>query len=690
MWILDGFRGSVESFAFIMTTTIAHDAPRVSTSPRLHELAFAAVAALLDSKDVGGGADLQFLLSHRQRIQQSGDEWGEALEMALRRPAPQDVRLVELGAALRLSVFEELTIALAVAVEEDPLAGRALARVQAPVGSSRPTLGLIALAFGSAVAPDDSAYSTLLDGPALQSGFLTLLNESAPLPERMVAVPPPLALALGGRPCAWPGVMIGFSESIVLAKSTRDEAARQAEALLAQTRAGLLLRAGLSVEARAVALEIARQVGRTPAFIESDKLTGMGPWLRLRNLLPVFVCENGPSERRVLPTLPGYDGPILALAGPEGGVESATGPLPVWILTVPPAREREILWLEALGPDAADLAGELAFNHRHGAGRIAQVGRLARQFASVRCARQSEEAPGLRNEDVIAASWTAAAGGLDSLAEPLRAPVPDNALVAPPALREQLEMLARRCRARDALIEGLGPAATTRYRPGLRALFTGPSGTGKTLAAGWLATRLELPIYRVDLASVTSKYIGETEKNLAQLLARAENAEVILLFDEADSLFGKRTDIRDSNDRFANAQTNYLLQRIENYDGIVLLTSNSRARFDSAFARRLDCVLEFNLPAPDERRDLWLAHLGDHHTLAPVQLNRIAALADLAGGYIRNAVLCAALLSRGQKITQVECVRGLQMEYRKIGRSLPGELENVLRINSKQPPQTNT
>ena len=163
---------------------------------------------------------------------------------------------------------------------------------------------------------------------------------------------------------------------------------------------------------------------------------------------------------------------------------------------------------------------------------------------------------------------------------------------------------------RDELVAGLGVSATTRYRPGVRALFTGPSGTGKTLAAGWIATRLGLPLYRVDLASVTSKYIGETEKNLAQLLARAEQAEVILFFDEADSLFGKRTDITDSNDRFANAQTNYLLQRIENYDGIVLLTSNSQARFDTAFARRIDFVIEFSQPAPEERRAIWLSHLG--------------------------------------------------------------------------------
>ena len=149
----------------------------------------------------------------------------------------------------------------------------------------------------------------------------------------------------------------------------------------------------------------------------------------------------------------------------------------------------------------------------------------------------------------------------------------------------------------------------------MRALFTGPSGTGKTLAALWLANRLGLPLYRVDLAAVTSKYIGETEKNLATLLARAEASEVVLLFDEADALFGKRTEIRDSNDRFANAQTNYLLQRIETYDGIVLLTSNSRARFDPAFARRIDMMLELQLPGPAERRDLWRAHLGADHAL---------------------------------------------------------------------------
>ena len=184
--------------------------------------------------------------------------------------------------------------------------------------------------------------------------------------------------------------------------------------------------------------------------------------------------------------------------------------------------------------------------------------------------------------------------------------------------------------------------------PGVRALFVGPSGTGKTLAVGWMATRLGLPLYRVDLASVTSKYIGETEKNLAQLFARAEHSEVVLLFDEADSLFGKRTDVKDSNDRFANAQTNYLLSRIESYEGIAILTSNSRARFDSAFTRRLDAIVDFPAPGPEERRDLWTAHLGQAHGLDFADLNRLAAKCDLAGGHIRNIVLAAAALARAR------------------------------------------
>ena len=249
------------------------------------------------------------------------------------------------------------------------------------------------------------------------------------------------------------------------------------------------------------------------------------------------------------------------------------------------------------------------------------------------------------------------------------------------ALREALQALLLRCRARDGLVDSLGASATTRYHPGVRALFVGPSGTGKTLAASWLATKLAMPLYRVDLASVTSKYIGETEKNLAQLLARAEQAGVILLFDEADSLFGKRTDVQQANDRFANAQTNYLLQRIETYDGVTLLTSNSRQRFDQAFARRLDMVIEFSLPQPQQRLALWRSHLGDQTDVSTQDLNRLAAAVDLCGGHIRNAVLMAAVLSQSEhrSISYEDLLAGVGSEYQKQGRQVPA----VLKVNSR-------
>jgi SpoVK/Ycf46/Vps4 family AAA+-type ATPase len=228
----------------------------------------------------------------------------------------------------------------------------------------------------------------------------------------------------------------------------------------------------------------------------------------------------------------------------------------------------------------------------------------------------------------------------------------------------------------------------------------GPSGTGKTLAASWLATRLGIPLFRVDLAAITSKYIGETEKNLSQLLARAEQSEVLLLFDEADSLFGKRTDISDSNDRFANAQTNYLLQRMESYDGITVLTSNGRSRFDDAFSRRFDAILTFPLPGPEERRELWLAHLGPAHTIPNAQLNVIAATAELTGGQIRNAVLHAAvsafagssdataqISSPKVPIQAQHVLAGVASEYRKLSRQLPNELKAHLLSPNAQPAQ---
>ncbi|MCP4623001.1 MAG: ATP-binding protein, partial [bacterium] len=336
-----------------------------------------------------------------------------------------------------------------------------------------------------------------------------------------------------------------------------------------------------------------------------------------------------------------------------------------WSVPISLKEERFELWQGYLAD--VELSTELADNHLHSAGRIAEWSRLSMRKAEL------NRRPRPLREDIRQAAWISEGGGMGALAQSIQTDVPDNALVLRPQTRQELLLLIQRCRGRETLGENLGITVKSSYQVGVRVLFTGPSGKGKTLASGWLATHLNLPLYRVDLASVTSKYIGETEKNLSKLLAKAEQDEVVLLFDEADALFGKRTEVKDANDRFANAQTNYLLQRIESYKGIVLLTSNSRARFDPAFTRRLDMIVDFPAPGPEERRTLWQVHLGGAHQLSARQLNQLAATCDLCGGHIRNASLTAALKAQVQSrpIRFADIIEGLTDEYKKLSRQMP-------------------
>jgi hypothetical protein len=657
--------------------------PVLAPSVRLRDVALAAVEEITGSGR-SSRQEEHFLQEIAGIVGTNGRSLNRALDECVLAPAPGDERLVWLAGELHLSRLEVLAVALAAAVEDNPLFGRVLAHVQTPVGGSRPTLGLLASSFERAFEATAAVVPTLLNGPAAKAGLLCALNDTAPLPERPVMVPAPLCLALAGHDSMWAGTTIGMQETgtVPLPDSVRAQAERHAAALEGEAHRGLALRTGSPAEGRSVALTIAGILNRRPVFIETDKVAGFGPWLLLRRLLPVFCQELAPAERRRLPGLPGYDGPVLVVCGPEGSIEMSQGSTTSWSLPIPSKDARRTLWRAALGrragpnPEAdcetIELADQLAGDHRHGTGRIAHLGRLAQHLAAL-AGRSTVD-----RSDVLAAAWTGEGGGLDSLAEPLRTSVSDEALVASAPLRADLDALLLRCRSREDLADGLGASASTRYRPGVRALFTGPSGTGKTLAAGWIATKLGLPLYRVDLASITSKYIGETEKNLSQLLARAEQAEVLLLFDEADSLFGKRTEINDANDRFANAQTNYLLQRIENYDGVVVLTSNSQARFDDAFARRLDFIIDFPLPGPDERRALWQSHLGPQTKLTASELNQLAVLVDLSGGQTRNVVLAAAVHARRarREIEFADLLSGIGAELRKLGRQVPLDLQS--------------
>jgi hypothetical protein len=588
----------------------------------------------------------------------------------LTSPAPacaEDLPVLTLAAMLGLSAVEQLAIALLVAVEDDPQVAALVTALQAPSGGSRPMVGLVATALAPASTRDGGALAELVDGPARRAAAFMLRGDDAPISERRLALPPPVHAALRGLDIELPGVTIGARPHVPLAASALATAATHAAAFSSDERV-LILRTPSIAEGRAACAAVAAATGADIAFVDGEPPIGLGLWLALRGLVPAFVYELGPNERRRLPSIPGYDGPMLALAGIEGTIDRDGVACPSWRLTVPSPAERTALWRASLDDDA--LAQTLATQHRHGAGRIAQLGRAARRTARLRGADVVDRG------HVRAAAWTSEGPGLRGLAEPIDDDVPSDALVTTPALRRDLELLLMRCRARDGLVDGLGAAMRARHRPGVRALFVGPSGTGKTFAASWLSSRLSAPLYRVDLAAVTSKYIGETEKNLAQLLGQAEHEEIVLLFDEADSMFGKRTDVKDANDRFANAQTNFLLQRIESFDGIIILTSNSRTRIDAAFTRRLDAVVDFPPPGPAERRELWRAHLGEYHELDAASFNRLATVCEFAGGHVRNAVLCASLLARcaGRRIGLPDLVAGLAVEYRKLGRTVPAEL----------------
>jgi SpoVK/Ycf46/Vps4 family AAA+-type ATPase len=269
---------------------------------------------------------------------------------------------------------------------------------------------------------------------------------------------------------------------------------------------------------------------------------------------------------------------------------------------------------------------------------------------------------------------------LRRLATPVTRRVTAEALVMSEPLARDLTALINRCRKRETIWDALGPSLAASTTRGVRALFAGDTGTGKTTAAAYVATALGAPLYRCELGAVMNKYIGESEKNLGALLDHAEAADVVLLFDEADALFGRRSDGAETGERYANMLTNYLLTRIEAHNGIVILTVNSKTRIDPAFWRRLDQVIDFPAPGYAQRVALWRSHLGDRAPPAEL-IEHLAAYCDLAGGNIRNVVLAAAAMApAGAPIAPAEITMALRREYAKLGRALPAQLVPVTRV----------
>jgi SpoVK/Ycf46/Vps4 family AAA+-type ATPase len=266
--------------------------------------------------------------------------------------------------------------------------------------------------------------------------------------------------------------------------------------------------------------------------------------------------------------------------------------------------------------------------------------------------------------------------GLDRLARHVSPEATWADLVLPPDALSGLQHLADRVAHRDRLLDdwalrrggGRGEAVT--------ALFVGESGTGKTLAAEVIAGALALDLYVIDLSTVVDKYVGETEKNLERVFTGAEGVNGVLFFDEADALFGKRSEVSDARDRYANIEVAYLLQRMESFDGLAILATNLKANLDEAFARRLSLVVEFNQPDAPERRRLWDKSFGAVPLGDDVDLDFCAEAFRLAGGDIRNVAVTAACFAAAgsQVVTMLDLIRAIQLEYRKLGR-LCGEAE---------------
>jgi hypothetical protein len=323
--------------------------------------------------------------------------------------------------------------------------------------------------------------------------------------------------------------------------------------------------------------------------------------------------------------------------------------------------EREAAWQTVAGArDAADVAARFRLD----AGRIAEAASLARVEASLAGRKRATRA------DLSAGARAASSRRLGELARRLEPGPGWDDLILPERQLTALHAMSSFLRNRERVLAAWGYQRIAGDQ-GLTVLFAGESGTGKTLAARVVAGAAELDVYRVDLSSLFSKWVGETEKNLERVFRAAESANAVLFFDEADVVFGKRTEASDSSDRYANLETAFLLQRIEDYEGIVVLATNLRSNIDEAFVRRLDVVVDFPPPDVATRTRLWRALLPDTAPLDDdIDLDFLASSFELSGGGIRNCSVAAALLAadEGERIGMHHLVRAVSMEYAKLGR----------------------
>ncbi len=361
-----------------------------------------------------------------------------------------------------------------------------------------------------------------------------------------------------------------------------------------------------------------------------------------------------------------------------------------------PGADQIEIWREALGPSASLLNGTLErlVSHfslsgsdiRSAADLALEKGEFRPNAAAAR-AGSSPDSPvadagaeittelKIYADDLASRLWDAcrayARPCLEGLAQRIEPAATWDDLVLPERQKQLLREITVHVRQRSKVYERWGFALKGARGLGITGLFAGPSGTGKTMASEILANELKLDLYRIDLSQVVSKYIGETEKNLRRVFDAAENGAAILLFDEADALFGKRSEVKDSHDRYANVEVSYLLQRMEAYRGLAILTTNRREALDAAFLRRIRFVVEFPFPDAAQRADIWRRVFPLQTPTADLRIDHLARL-NAAGGHIRNIALAAAFLAAdaGEPVRMLHLLRAARSEFAKLERPL--------------------
>lgn len=438
------------------------------------------------------------------------------------------------------------------------------------------------------------------------------------------------------------------------------EAARPAVNLIGAPRSGR----------RGVAAAVADRAGMGLLELRLDRLPAE-PAARLA-VLALVEREAALLRFAVL-----IDADAAGEAGPATGLADAVERLEAFLIVVgerPVASDREVRRLELTPPDAASRRAIWAGALEDSGVADADVAALAAHFdfASTDVLRVAQDAGAAGPDAIWRIARRQSGADLGDLAQRIEPRNGWDDLVLPDAVAARLKSVAAQVAQRGRVYEEWGFARRMSRGQGISVLFAGPSGVGKTLAAEVIAGSLKLDLYRIDLAGVVSKYIGETEKNLRRIFDAAERSGAILLFDEADALFGKRSDVKDSHDRYANIEVSYLLQRMEEYRGLAILATNMKTHLDQAFLRRLRFVVNFPMPDSVLRRQIWAMSFPPDAPAEGIDLDLLARL-EVAGGNIRNIALNAAFLAaeHGRPLGMRDIAEAARAEFEKIDRQMP-------------------